>query len=359
MAWLKGLERLAKYALALAAAALLWRPGRRARALERIAHARKILLVRVDDRVGEALLMTPLLATLRQWSPPPEVHVLLHQRAVRVLEGHPDADRVIGLDRRWLALGAAAPGVRPLRGEGYDVVVDCGNWQAPAVTSALVSRLAGPRSAVVGPAGWPVRALHDVPVDPLTDTLSELRQRVHLLSALSPASPAIRSSFRTPRVSAEFETALPSLAPAGTVVINPGGRLPSRRAPPAVFATAAQRVRAAGRAALITWGPGEEALAREVTNAAPGARLAPPTDLDQLAALMRAAGTVICNNTGPMHLAVACGAATFAFFVGVDPERWGYPDSPHAMVVLTPDAGVSAEVDAFLSRSTRGGSTPP
>jgi heptosyltransferase-3 len=356
MAWLKGLERLAKYALALAATVLLWRPWRRARAAERIANARKILLVRVDDRVGEALLMTPLLTTLRQWTPPPEVHALLHERAVRVLDGHPDVDRVLGLQRAWLVLGAWAPGLRPLRAAGYDVVVDCGNWEAPAVTSALVSRLAGPRSAVVGPSAWPVGALHDVAVGPLPDTPSELEQRVHLLSALSPAAPILRSSFRPPRVFAGFEALW---ADERTVLINPGGRLAARRAPPAVFAAAARAAVTAGRAALVTWGPGEEALAQEVVAGAPGAKLAPSTSLDELAALMRTAGTVVCNNTGPMHLSVACGAATLAFFVGVDPRRWGYSDPRHAMVELADPERAFAEVAAFLARSAPGGSTHP
>jgi ADP-heptose:LPS heptosyltransferase len=74
---------------------------------------------------------------------------------------------------------------------------------------------------------------------------------------------------------------------------------------------------------------------------------------------MRASGTVICNNTGPMHLAVACGAATLAFFVRVDPKRWGYPDPRHAMVELAAQPDASAEVDAFLRRSAPGGSTLP
>ena len=59
--------------------------------------------------------------------------------------------------------------------------------------------------------------------------------------------------------------------------------------------------------------------------ACPGAVRAPPTSLDQLAALMRGARVTVCNNTGPMHLAVAVGCPTLALFLHMEVERWGHP----------------------------------
>ena len=94
---------------------------------------------------------------------------------------------------------------------------------------------------------------------------------------------------------------------------------------------------------------------------APGSELAPPTDLDALAALMRAAGLTVCNNTGPMHLSVAVGAPTLAFFLRMDRERWGHPQPPHAMVDFTDaaDAGLPLEplAEQAVQRFVEGGST--
>ena len=70
-------------------------------------------------------------------------------------------------------------------------------------------------------------------------------------------------------------------------------------------------------------------------SAVPGTRLAPPTDLDGLAALLATAGCTVCNNSGPMHLSVAVGAPTLALFLKMDPERWGYREPPHAVLDLT------------------------
>src|SRR5258708_4150797 len=103
--------------------------------------------------------MTPLLEALAGRC---EVDGLGHERCVRVLEGHPKVRRVIGFKRSARALGAWAPGIRPLRAERYDVVVSCANWELPSVTSALVARLAGPNAVVIGPKVGVTAALMDI-----------------------------------------------------------------------------------------------------------------------------------------------------------------------------------------------------
>jgi len=336
MGWLKRLETWGKLTLASILALCLWRPGRRARAARRLEKARRLLLVRIDNRVGEALLTTPLLSALKahDLGREIEVHVLVHPKVARVLEGHPAIDRLIPLDRRRLWLGPLSAGLRGLRQTDYDAVVDCSNWTAPSTTSALVSRLAAPRAALVGPDQVPTRWLVDLALPPRPDTSREVLQRSHLLSWLPGFHPEERLSFRKPRLDEAFQHYLDTLGP--HVVVNPGGRLGERRIPPEAFAAAARALLESGLCPLITWGPGEETLADEVVAHAPGAVRAPPTNLDQLAALMQTARFTLCNNTGPMHLSVAVGTPTLAFFRGIDVSRWGHPFPPHRMVDLTP-----------------------
>src|SRR6185295_13832046 len=153
MELLKGAERGLKRAGAVAASALLSRPGRRARAEALLRGARRVLLVRIDQRVGEALLMTPLFSALRERRPAVEVHALVHPRIARVLEGHPELDRLVRFD---------AAAVRAVRAERFEAVVDCTNWTGPSTQAALVARLCAPEGAVVGPAGGGLEALRDV-----------------------------------------------------------------------------------------------------------------------------------------------------------------------------------------------------
>lgn len=326
----KRLEWLLKCALAVLMAALTFRPGRRARAGERLGAAKKVLLVRPDNRVGEALLTTPLVAPLAARGL--EVHVLAHQKTVRVLEGLPGLHRAWGYTEKGRWAGPWSPLLRALRAERFDVVVNCGNWSAASVSSALLARLAGPHAAVLGPANFPSGWLMDVAVPPRPGEPSEVVQRAHLVSPLvSIAAP--RLAFRAPRATPAVE-GLPA-ALGRYAVVNPGGRLGERRVPPAVFAHACARLAEAGVTPLVTWGPGEEALRDEVCRAAPTAHAAPPTTLDELAFLMSRARLVVCNNTGPMHLAVAVGAPTLALFFAMDLARWGHGYAPHVMLDVT------------------------
>ena len=125
----------------------------------------------------------------------------------------------------------------------------------------------------------------------------------------------------------------------------------------------ARALAAQGVVPVITWGPGEEAVAAAVVAGAPGARLAPPTDLDELGALMAGARLTLCNNTGPMHLSVAVGTPTLGLFLHMEMERWGHAFAPHRMLDLTPfapearAAEVAAAVEALLRAPARVSST--
>jgi len=336
---LKRLEWLGKVALAILVAAVAARPRQRATARARAARltVKRALLVRIDNRVGEALLTTPLATALAAHGF--EVHALLHPRAVRVLSGLPSLHRLWPFTKTWGCL-------RALRDEPFDVVVNCGNWEVASVTSGLVARLAAPRALVIGPANFPSGWLVDLPVEPRSDTRSELLQRLHLISPLIGTEPEPRLSFRpTP--------ANPQPPPAPYVLLNPGGRLGYRRVDPRLFAAAALEAHTLGLTAIVVWGPGEERLADEVLGAAPVALRAPPTDLDELAALMRGAVATISNNTGPMHLAAAVGCPTLALFLHMDVARWGHPYAPHRMLDLTPTADSPVESERLVRLATR------
>ncbi len=337
---LKRLEQVAKRLLARVAVLLFARPGRRRRLAPALAAPRSILLVRLDNRVGEALLTTPLFTALKALEPPPRVELLTHPKMRSVLEGHPALDAIHALDRRSAWAGIFSPVLRKLRATRFDLVINCANWSTPSITSALVARLAAPRSVLVGPATPPIDRLQDLSVTPREGTSSEVMQRLHLLSPIKRIAPSLkpRLSFRPPRASVQapaLQAMIQNLRTTPYAVINPGGRLGWRRVPPWVFTSAAKALNELGVSSIITWGPGEEALAQEVARSARGAVIAPATTIDELAALMHSARLTVCNNTGPMHLSVAVGCPTLALFLHMDLERWGHHYPPHQMVDLT------------------------
>lgn len=319
-----------------------WRPGRRARKAL-LSTSKRVVIVRIDNRVGEALLTTPLVQALSKTH---EVHLVVHPKCARVLDGLPGLSGLHVFERAWLWRGSRE--LTALQALARDaVVVNAAAWVEYSGTPALVSRRIGVDGCVVGPAQGPSTLLMDVAVTARSDTRNEVEQRLHLLSPVLP-SPTGAMCFRTPRSTPSIDELINTSG--AYAVVNPGGRLGERRVPTPVFSGVTKALAKRGITPIVTWGPGEEALAKEVLAGGAGV-LAPPTSLDELAALMAGARVVVCNNTGPMHLSVAVGAKTVALFWKMPIDQWGHSRSPHVMLDLTNEPGIEAmvaRVDASL-----------
>src|SRR5262249_11035097 len=110
------------------------------------------------------------------------------------------------------------------------------------------------------------------------------------------------------------------------VVLNPGAGRPDKRWPIESFRTLAQRLTdEAGASILVIWGPNELADARAIVGTeTPGpAVLAPPTNLDELLAVLRRASVMVAADTGPLHLAAALGTRCVGLYGPTAAERNG------------------------------------
>jgi heptosyltransferase I len=106
------------------------------------------------------------------------------------------------------------------------------------------------------------------------------------------------------------------------IVLLPGAGKPNKIWPH--FHELANRI---GPKALAVWGPGERELAE-----ATGARLAPPTNLRQLAWILQNAEAVIGGDTGPLHLADALGTKLVGLYGPTDPRRNGPYHQPQHVI---------------------------
>lgn len=107
--------------------------------------------------------------------------------------------------------------------------------------------------------------------------------------------------------------------------------------------------------AVVIGGPAEAPLAAAIAAAAPGARdLTGQTGFADIAALARRAAFCIGNDTGPTHLAAACGCPTLALFGEDSDPALCAPRGPHAAFLRhVPLAALDpAEVRAALARLT-------
>lgn len=117
----------------------------------------------------------------------------------------------------------------------------------------------------------------------------------------------------------------------GATLLHPGAASAARRWPAERWAAVARAERAAGRVVLVSGSASELGPARSIAAAAgldPRREIAGRTDLGALAALVAAAGAVVCGDTGVAHLATALGVPSVLLFGPTPPRLWGPPPRP-------------------------------
>jgi ADP-heptose:LPS heptosyltransferase len=313
-----------------------------------------VLVIRSDDRVGNVLLTTPLVRALREGLPHVRIDWLIASRQTGIVRELFLTDELISMDRNRFrrAPWAFLKLLWELRAAGYDAVIDAAHHDSFSLSSAALTR-------------WtraPIRIGHDRgdaahfyshPVAAVAGTEYDVAHKLALLGPLGLRPRGWHLETALGRTSAAQEKARVVLEKAGLgtgrfVVGNPGARKLERRFPPSGFSRIARSIHeSTGTRTLVVWGPGEEPLAREVAaSAGDAAVLASPTDLQTLAALLRRAGLLLTNDTGPMHLGVACATPVVAVFTTDVVGRWGHPISSFRSVPAW--KGTDAAVDAAV-----------
>ncbi|MFF3849866.1 glycosyltransferase family 9 protein [Streptomyces sp. NPDC002328] len=123
----------------------------------------------------------------------------------------------------------------------------------------------------------------------------------------------------------------------GAVVVHPGAESVSRRWPAERYAVVVRLLRASGRRVVVTGGPREVALTRDVAaRAGLSARdvLCGGLPYGELSALVAGAALVVSGDTGLAHLAVAHATPSVTLFGPVSPRLWGPPPGSGRHVAL-------------------------
>jgi lipopolysaccharide heptosyltransferase I len=297
----------------------------------------KALVLRLSS-VGDVVHTLPAAAALRRHGF--EVGWAVEPTARPLLEGNPVVARVHAVpSARRSGLRGALPALRSLRAERYDAALDFqGLWK-----SALWGRLAGARRL----AGYgrahrregASAALLGAALAPPPGARHVIDLNLGLLRALGIDAVGLRE-FPLPALAPEEARMGAWLGQEGLarfVLLAPGGGWESKLWPAARYGELAATLAARGLPAVVAWGPGEEERAGEVVLASAGAaRLAPPTSLRELVALLRRARLVVGADTGPLHLACAVRTPVVGLFGPTDPGRNGPFDEADAVVRRAP-----------------------
>jgi ADP-heptose:LPS heptosyltransferase len=120
--------------------------------------------------------------------------------------------------------------------------------------------------------------------------------------------------------------------------VLPGGSWESKRWSTEGFAAAGRELaRRTGQPALVVWGPPERRPAEEIAEAlGREGRLAPPTTLREMAALIGRVRPLVATDCLGRHLALVQDVPTLGIFGSTNPKDWTPPSGVHRAVRAEP-----------------------
>jgi ADP-heptose:LPS heptosyltransferase len=302
---------------------------------------RRILLVKFWG-LGSLVCAAPLAAALRSRHPSAGLDLLTFdwQSEAAALLGI--ADRIFTLEARSLAgfLGSAVRTLAAIRRRRYSAVIDLEFFSK---FTAIASFLSGAPMRI----GFEFRPIYrgDLFTHPIpfNDRLHVIRNFRSLGEPLGiEDAPAAYPRIEPPPEAVAAAAA--RLAPVADreryVVLNPNVSEHSahlRRWAPERFAELARRLAGEdGCGVVLIGGPAERdrtaALARRIGPIPGVLDLGGRLTIAELAAVLAGAAVVVTSDTGPMHLAVAVGTPTVAFFGTETPTLYGPIGEGHAVI---------------------------
>jgi heptosyltransferase-3 len=282
-----------------------------------LAAPRRILVITLR-RLGDVLLATPLIRSVRRGFPGAQLDVLVFRGSERILTGNPDIDNVIAMPERPSALETAAM-VRKLWWH-YDLAVSTQAGDRPTLFALVAGhRRAGlvPQPGATG-AWWKRHAYHlAVAAEPDTHRVTQL---LGLASALG----LVRASdIVCPQGSGADEVA--PKRPYAVVHANPFYRY--KRWNEVGWRALARGLAERGLAVVATEGrdPSERAYVDGLWAGAdpPVIRERGRLDWAGLTALLKGAAVYVGPDTSVTHLAAGSGCPTVALFGPTSPRRMG------------------------------------
>ncbi len=286
-------------------------------------HMKSILVIRWGA-IGDLLMTTPLLRTLRQRWPGVHISFACDHGLAGVVHATGLVDEVIGIDKRTEYTLTTLPTLRRrLRVRPYDLALDL----QPVFRSRFLAWLSGAQ-----------RVLH-VPRDPQFGPGRPARRTaaenfIAVLGPLGVGGPldGLHLSY-VPAQDAQqrAQTLLDQLGvPAGRyVLVNPGASAANRRWPADHLRQTLRELRSRhpDLAVLLLGGPGDiaqfEAIDVQSLQDPKIHVLIGTVDLQTTASLMALSATTLSTDTGPMHIAAAVNAPLVALFGPTSPARTG------------------------------------
>lgn len=272
----------------------------------------RILLVALR-RLGDVLLTTPLIRSLRRAWPDATIDVLVFADTAGIVTGNPDIDGIVVMPPRPTAMQSVALGARLWR--KYDLAVSTQSGDRPTGFAAIAGRRR---------------------VAPVEDTFGGRIKRALLQRSVATARGAHRVEdmlrladllgiARVPELVAPRAREFDALPLGDYAVIHAAPMFRYKQWTKAGWRKIASALAGQGIPVLATGGPSdsERRYLDDVWHDMEVVRLDGRPDWPQLAGMLAKARVYVGPDTSVTHLAAASGCPTVAIYGPTDPRLWG------------------------------------
>jgi heptosyltransferase I len=298
-----------------------------------------ILFVKLGS-IGDVVHTLPALAAVRRAVPGAKISWVVERGAAEILKDNPLLETLIEVDTKGLrreplsgeTLSSLWRQLRRLRASPFDLSIDFqGNFKSSLVGQLVRARRRygfrpADRRRERASSLFPTRTVR------IPSHVNVISKNLALASgALRQKLPAESGSLEFPvHVSPQHEReadAVVQRAGERFTILNPAGGWVTKLWDVGRYGELADALlERHGLRSVVTYGPGERALAERVVNASrTGAAHAESPTLKGMYALARRAAVYVGGDTGPTHIAVAAGAPVVGLF---GPTEWWRNGSP-------------------------------
>jgi len=104
---------------------------------------KRVLVFRLDNKLGNAILLLPLIQSIKSSSPKIQIDVLYSSNYFQIFDNHPDINSTIIYDQKYLLKNPLRylPFIKQLRRNKYDIIFSSTNSNSFSVSQALFAGL--------------------------------------------------------------------------------------------------------------------------------------------------------------------------------------------------------------------------
>ncbi len=284
--------------------------------------------------LGDVAVAVPALRALKESRPEDELHILVAEEAVPIVQHLPWVTKVWGLPRKRgkAQLSRSLPLIAALRGQRFALSVDFVGNDRGALLSWVIG--AKERVGLVTELGfWGRRHCYNHPI--LEETIPsvdvhESERHLRLLEGIGADQNA--SCALEVHADASLAQEARGLLEVGSVVAHLSTSQPKKEWPVEYWRELYLRARDVGVRIVFASGPSEreQAILKALQELEPEAPIMGRISrLDLYLAVLARAGAFISGDTGPLHFAAGLGIPTLSLFAATDACRWAPLGAQH------------------------------